>query len=254
MSVSELIPVPPNLNPGIPSAKQATMLAILGNPRRQYSDECQPLTNERLQRLFVESQSVGPFKVTGLKPAVASLRDVMTDVGREQPEVSEALGTAGMFCARLVRGSLHAISNHSWGTAVDLRLNGVLDRRGDDRVQRGLVEIAPIFNRHGWFWGAGFRTEDAMHFEASDDLIRKWALDGLLGDVPASPTRILVIGDRGPEVAEVQRRLNAAGADLKVDGSFGPGTRGAVAAFQASNGLLPDGVVGPDTLAALGLT
>ena len=23
--------------------------------------------------------------------------------------------------------------------------------------------LAPIFNGYGWDWGAGFRTEDAMH-------------------------------------------------------------------------------------------
>jgi hypothetical protein len=78
-----------------------------------------------------------------------------------------------MLCARFVRGSTTAISNHAWGTAIDLTLDGVLDRRGDGRVQVGLTRIAPIFNRHSWFWGAGFRTEDAMHFEGSDELIRR---------------------------------------------------------------------------------
>ena len=76
-----------------------------------------------------------------------------------------------MLCARLVRGSTSASSNHSWGTAIDLTLDGVLDQRGDGRVQVGLTRIAPIFNRHSWFWGAGFRTEDGMHFEASDELL-----------------------------------------------------------------------------------
>ena len=80
-----------------------------------------------------------------------------------------------MLCCRLVRGSASAISNHSWGTAIDLTLNGVLDAYGDDKVQHGLTLIAPIFNRHGWYWGAVFRKEDGMHFEASRDLIDRWA-------------------------------------------------------------------------------
>jgi D-alanyl-D-alanine dipeptidase len=50
-----------------------------------------------------------------------------------------------MLCARFVRGSTTTISNHSWGTAIDLTLDGVLDRRGDGRVQVGLTRIAPIF-------------------------------------------------------------------------------------------------------------
>jgi hypothetical protein len=51
----------------------------------------------------------------------------------------------------------------------------VLDRRGDKQVQVGLTLIASIMNQHGWYWGAAFRTEDAMHFEASQSLILKWA-------------------------------------------------------------------------------
>jgi D-alanyl-D-alanine dipeptidase len=51
----------------------------------------------------------------------------MADIAKEQPAVYAGLGSAGMLCCRLVRGSTTAISNHSWGTAIDLTLNGVLD-------------------------------------------------------------------------------------------------------------------------------
>jgi hypothetical protein len=252
MTLTDLVPVPAGINSGLTNAKQATMLALLGSPRKNYTDECQDVTHEELKHLQ-RTESVGPFRATGLAPALESLRTVIDEIRVKQPEVHAALGTAGMLCARLVRGSHHSISNHAWGTAIDLRLNGILDRRGDNRVQRGLVDIAPIFNRQGWFWGAGFGTEDAMHFEISDELIRKWSVDGTLSQRPEVPPRILVLGDRGPEVANVQERLNQLGFGLKVDGIFGPGTRGAVSAFQASKGLLPDGVVGPATLVALGL-
>jgi peptidoglycan hydrolase-like protein with peptidoglycan-binding domain len=51
-------------------------------------------------------------------------------------------------------------------------------------------------------------------------------------------------GDNGPAVAELQRRLNAAGHSCTVDGEFGPRTYDAVCAFQASHQLEVDGVVG----------
>src|SRR5712691_13388414 len=92
------------------------------------------------------TEDVGPFRVTGLAPAVSSLREVMAEIRQAEPDVFAGLGSSGMLCARLVRGSATAISNHSWGTAIDLNLNGVLDARGNNRVQEGLARIAPIFN------------------------------------------------------------------------------------------------------------
>lgn len=174
--LSKLVPRPEahTMNPGLVAVSPSYMVQSLGQPRESYSQDCQPLTNLKLKKHIV-SRSVGPFKATGLDLAVESLAQVMEDIRKEQPAVYEALGTAGMLCCRNIRGSSTGISNHSWGTAIDLTLNGVLDRRGDNQVQVGLTLIAPIFNRHGWYWGAAFRTEDAMHFEASKLLISQWA-------------------------------------------------------------------------------
>jgi len=162
------------MNPGLVAVTPALMTQLLGQPRQSYSADCQPVTDPQLQKHIV-TRSMGSFRVTGLDVAVDSLQAALEDVKREQPDVHAALGTAGMLCCRFVRGSTTAISNHSWGTAVDFTLNGVLDRRGDDRVQVGLTLIAPILNRHGWYWGAAFRTEDAMHFEASRTLVSQWS-------------------------------------------------------------------------------
>jgi peptidoglycan hydrolase-like protein with peptidoglycan-binding domain len=54
----------------------------------------------------------------------------------------------------------------------------------------------------------------------------------------------------------VQQKLNDLGQNppLVVDGSYGPKSRSAVISFQQTHGLSPDGVVGPKTLAALGLS
>jgi lysozyme len=59
-------------------------------------------------------------------------------------------------------------------------------------------------------------------------------------------------GDAGPGVAEIQTRLKAKGFDPgPADGVFGPQTRTAVIAFQRAANLVVDGIVGPQTLAAL---
>jgi hypothetical protein len=68
-------------------------------------------------------------------------------------------------------------------------------------------------------------------------------------------SRTISFGSRGPEVTDLQRRLNALkGAPkppLAEDGIFGPKTRDRVHAFQRSAKLVVDGIVGPKTWAAL---
>ena len=169
-------PAPGSINQGLTAVGNAFMLSKLGAPLTGggYSNLCQTPTNPKLRRNLV-LDTVGPFRVTGLVPAVLSLKAVMVDIATEQPAVYAALGSAGMLCCRLVRGSATSISNHSWGTAIDLTLNGVLDAYGDNQVQYGLTRIAPIFARHGWYWGAAFSKEDGMHFEGSKTLINAWA-------------------------------------------------------------------------------
>jgi N-acetylmuramoyl-L-alanine amidase len=56
---------------------------------------------------------------------------------------------------------------------------------------------------------------------------------------------------RGDDVRALQRRLNALGFDAgREDGFLGPLTDGALREFQRNVGQEPDGIVGPDTLAA----
>ena len=63
---------------------------------------------------------------------------------------------------------------------------------------------------------------------------------------------LLKRGSTGPEVLTLQTTLKQLGFDPNgVDGAYGPGTQAAVIAFQKAKGLTPDGICGPNTMAAL---
>lgn len=134
-----------------------------------------PVTNAKLRAPIV-TEDVGPFRATGIRPAVASLRGVLSAVRRELPELYPLLGNAGMLVNRLQRGSRTKLSNHAFGTAIDFYIDRYLTQRGSHRSNRGLDALAPFFHRAGWYWGATFPTDDAMHFECSTSLLDSFGL------------------------------------------------------------------------------
>lgn len=69
--------------------------------------------------------------------------------------------------------------------------------------------------------------------------------------VRESATRILQLGDRGRQVSVLQESLAAAGFPSSTNGIFDEKTQKAVMRFQQAKGLVVDGIVGPQTLAAL---
>jgi hypothetical protein len=89
------------------------------------------------------------------------------------------------------------------------------------------------------------------------DDARDWDIGEVTAAAPVAatayvaPPATLRRGDRGLQVQTLQGRLNAHGAVLKVDGDFGPATLAALRAFQASAGLVPDGICGPMSWRAL---
>lgn len=67
----------------------------------------------------------------------------------------------------------------------------------------------------------------------------------------ASASAVLRRGSRGDAVAALQRELAILGAPLVADGIFGARTEDAVRSYQQRRGLIVDGIVGPQTRAAL---
>lgn len=89
------------------------------------------------------------------------------------------------------------------------------------------------------------RDPVAIGDELRAEVVRK--MGGIAVQKPPTILPTLRRGNSGEEVRLVQRSLGIA-----ADGAFGPQTHAAVVAFQKSRSLLPDGVVGRMTWAALG--
>lgn len=85
----------------------------------------------------------------------------------------------------------------------------------------------------------------------STDELRKAGIDVAEDDnMPTLRRR-----SQGDEVADLQMILNSKfGYELEVDGNFGKATEAAVRDFQAKHGLTADGIVGPKTWKALGVS
>ncbi|SDE47291.1 D-alanyl-D-alanine carboxypeptidase [Paracoccus isoporae] len=166
-------------NSGVTQPGNRVMLEVLGHPRDSYSTDCQAVTQPKLKSLL-ETRQIGPIRVTMIRPALDSLERILAELQQSEPDIYAALGTAGAMCARLIRGSRSAVSNHSWGTAIDVKLEGKLDGFGDGGTQFGLLLLAELFNKEGWFWGATYSREDSMHFEVGVETLRKWQAEGHL--------------------------------------------------------------------------
>jgi D-alanyl-D-alanine carboxypeptidase len=173
--LSDRIPIPPKdqMNAGLTSATEKTMLAKFGIPGA-LTVECAPPTGPVVQRIKSDFD-VGPFKVTGLDYAVESLRQIFGEVRNDFPDVYSQIRTAGVLCVRHRRNNPARFSNHSWGCSIDIYFGARVVPQGLAVTHRGNFLLNPIFCKYGWYWGAEFSGDsvDSMHFELAEETVLK---------------------------------------------------------------------------------
>lgn len=167
---------------------------------------------------MMQTFNIDTIHNTGLSVAANSLREVMADVIKTYPDLKGRIRTDGMCVPRFI--STHKskknpipkkpskLSNHSWGCAIDLRVDGIKDEQADNLVLQGLELIAPIFNKYGWVWGGAYITalEDGMHFEVSKEALLAWDKAGLLRKKGVFPVGVLAIQKQKPSHAPLAQR------------------------------------------------
>ena len=67
----------------------------------------------------------------------------------------------GSYVPRFVRGSTKNLSSHSYATSIDVNADENPQGSGPTEDQK---LIAPVFEKHGWYWGNRFSKRDPMHF------------------------------------------------------------------------------------------
>lgn len=179
---------------------------------------------------------------------------------RQHRYVVRSDDTGGYNCRRITGGT--STSAHSQGIAIDVNW-----LTNPYRVDKLVTDMPPamIAAVHGlqtiggqrvFRWGGDWDNRpdtphgnyDAMHFElivTPDELAGGFPVDAFNED-DRDEWPLLVLGDDGPAVAQLQRHLQ-----LHVDGDFGPKTHEAVKLYQRTRGLVVDAVVGFGTWTAL---
>lgn len=205
---------------------------------------------------------------------------VKVEVDARAVEAVSALGTVmlshnyhvrqsdtGAFNCRKIAGS-NNFSLHAYGIAVDVNWSTNplrTDKLVTDMSKTMIADIRAVRTKGGhevWRWGGDWDANpatphtkyDAMHFEvvaspAELALGIDWNTVLQRKPDPAVPSTwpVLHPGDRGPAVAELQRRLG-----LETDdGIYGPRTGLAIQQFQLTRGLHVDGIVGLATWTAV---
>ncbi|MGM7700270.1 peptidoglycan-binding protein [Pseudalkalibacillus sp. Hm43] len=119
-------------------------------------------------------------------------------------------------------------------------------------IQQDLKELG-FFDYHkttGYFGDITHKGVKA--FQKDYNMTPTGTVDQKTADVLEEATALIQRGDEGKAVEHLQKHL----AELKlynyhVDGIYGPLTQQAVEKFQQNNSLVVDGIVGPETKAAL---
>jgi hypothetical protein len=175
VDLAHLLPI----NKGLSSAKEETMISLLGSPRMPLTTVGQNERASNLVKRNLVTERMSPlFRLQGLTPAIADLKKVLAQAFAAESDLASVLSTEGMLSVRLRKptdGSVsRLISNHAWGTAVDFKIVGFdAPANTGPTVPRFIAILIPLLNAAGWYSGVGFR--DAMHFEVSEERIREWS-------------------------------------------------------------------------------
>lgn len=215
------------------------------------------------------------LREAGSDPVMCETQDAFFDRVYWQPAVrsASALGIASALGQAVVYdGHIHGSWRRMRDRTVDRRggaqelgeqgwVKAYVEVRRDWLASHGNTLLRRTVYRMDAFESlmAGNRWDLALPFTVRGARIDEEALTGappVRASADEEGDRVLLLRRpflKGDDVRRVQQGLKDAGMNVTADGVFGPNTELAVTRFQSREGLTVDGMVGPATLAALGL-
>jgi hypothetical protein len=191
----------------------------------QYGRLDEAMTLDRTAAL--ESASWGMFQVMGFNCGACGYSDVETFVAAMVESERAHLDAFTKFC----------IANHI-----------------DDELR----ESPPNFEGFTAVYNGSGQV--AVYSAKLRAAFRKWLANPATNPNPAPRTApalhysTLQLGSHGPAVLALEQRLVELGYEIETDEDFETDTAAAVWDFQEANGLVRDGIVGPNTARVLGLS
>ncbi len=200
------------------------------------------------------------------------LQGQMEDLARQNQELRHALARAEYRSSQQAKKLAKGAKSPPPRKAVPQRARKQSGRvlamkrppmQGQDvnEVQRALQQVGLLARVDG-VYGPG--TKNAVkkfqrrHRLRADGVVGPSTVKALERQAAKARTPKVVALQRppvtGPQVKKIQKALRHAGMPVRVDGTFGAQTHKAVKRFQRAQGLRADGVVGPATREALGLS
>jgi peptidoglycan hydrolase-like protein with peptidoglycan-binding domain len=155
------------------------------------------------------------------------------------------------------RGNING-NRHYWGIEVENLGNGS-DPYTEAQIRSLEALSAFLCKRAGWTENRVIHhkewTRRKIDMSYNGD-VRKNVAAIMSGKLPKSveskcEEQVFQVDDSGVCVERIQSLLKSKGANIVVDGQFGPNTKEAVEQFQLSRNITSDGIVGPATWAEL---
>ena len=114
-----------------------------------------------------------PMHVTNVNGVAKHLVAVRDDLAQHPEWLKYLMNPGGSFFWRTIEGTKR-LSGHSFGIAVDINTKYSDYWRWSKGGYKNRIpcELAAIFERHGFIWGAKWSHFDTMHFEYRPELLR----------------------------------------------------------------------------------